>query len=285
MDFHFNWEELLGDPALKNALQAQADTPADFKAAVEANNGEQLWEWLSSAANDLLTVFTDNGGMGGAVEIRVYALAERFFVYDGGACAAHGPYSAVESIPDELPELFSLQALAENSGADIDDLISIFEVSVESKLPDPLTFMLCSGLVVPGMTIKINQQKYALKDAGLARVGGLDIEPVSVLRYDSEGGAFGVNLLAGKYYTFSDWDPEAGPFDTVESACAANPELWAFGDEIETGSATHELKSTLPVDQVLRLAQRLVSVGDVLVLNGRSFMRSKAGYVLVAADD
>ena len=108
-----------------------------------------------------------------------------------------------------------------------------------------------------------------------------DDSQVNVLRYDSEGGAFGVNLIAGKYYSFSDWDPEDGPFDSVEEACSASPELWAFGDEVDTGSATHYLKSMLPVDQVLRIARRLVSVGDILVLNGRSYRRSGEGYVPV----
>ena len=104
---------------------------------------------------------------------------------------------------------------------------------------------------------------------------------VNVLRYDSEGGAFGVNLIAGKYYSFSDWDPEDGPFDSVDEVCSASPELWAFGDEVDTGSATHHLKSMLPEDQVLRIARRLVSVGGTLVLNGRSFRRSVEGYVPV----
>lgn len=110
---------------------------------------------------------------------------------------------------------------------------------------------------------------------------GDDDNQVNVLRYDSEGGAFGVNLIAGRYYSFSDWGPDDGPFDSVESACSASPELWAFGDEIDTASATHHLKSMLPEDQALRIARRLVSIGDTLVLNGRSFRRSVEGYVPV----
>lgn len=110
---------------------------------------------------------------------------------------------------------------------------------------------------------------------------GDDDNQVNVLRYDSEGGAFGVNLIAGKYYSFSDWDPDDDPFDSVEEACSASPELWAFGDEVDTASATHHLQSMLPDDQALRIVRRLVSIGDTLVLNGRPFRRSVEGYVPV----
>jgi hypothetical protein len=287
MECHINWDQLFTDAVLMKALKAQAKTPSDlaeFKAAIETNSSAERWGWLSSVAEDVLTITTYNGGMGGVAQNKVYELSERFFVTDGGTCEVWGPFFNAESLPKEFPWLFSLEALVELTGDDINNLISTFQISVDSELSDALTFKICADLVVPGMTIEINGQEYAKTDAGLVKAACPHDEEVCVLYYGSEGGSFGVNLISGKYYTFSDWDSVGGPFDTVEEACAVNPEYWSFGDKMETYSATHNLKSTLPEDQVLRIVQKMVSVGDILILNGKSLMRTIDGYV-PATDD
>jgi hypothetical protein len=66
---------------------------------------------------------------------------------------------------------------------------------------------------------------------------------------------------------------------TLDAALDPIRYLLECGDEVDTESATHIVDSKWPDKQTFEVIRRIVSVGDVVEVNGVKYRRTQEGYV------
>lgn len=101
----------------------------------------------------------------------------------------------------------------------------------------------------------------------------------SVLDLGTQTGSWGVKEWGGHFFTYSERDPQQGPFKTIENACESLNALMTWGDEGDTFTAETRVSSALSDEETLKLIKAVVSVDDVLELNGKIYRRTETGYV------
>jgi hypothetical protein len=97
--------------------------------------------------------------------------------------------------------------------------------------------------------------------------------------YATENGGCEVIEWRGYYFSGSEWDELSGPYMTLDAALDPIRYLLECGDEVDTESATHIVDSKWPDKQTFEVIRRIVSVGDVVEVNGVKYRRTQEGYV------
>jgi hypothetical protein len=96
--------------------------------------------------------------------------------------------------------------------------------------------------------------------------------------YATENGHCEVIEWRGYYFSGSEWDALSGPHLTLDAALDPIRYLLECGDEVDTESATHIVDSKWPDKQTFEVIRRIVSVGDVVEVNGVKYRRNSNGY-------
>lgn len=96
--------------------------------------------------------------------------------------------------------------------------------------------------------------------------------------YATENGGCEVIEWRGYYFSGSEWDELSGPYLTLDAALDPIRYLLECGDEVDTESATHIVDSKWPDKQTFEVIRRIVSVGDVVEVNGVKYRRNSNGY-------
>jgi hypothetical protein len=96
--------------------------------------------------------------------------------------------------------------------------------------------------------------------------------------YATENGHCEVIEWRGYYFSGSEWDELSGPYLTLDAALDPIRYLLECGDEVDTESATHIVDSKWPDKQTFEVIRRIVSVGDVVEVNGVKYRRNSNGY-------
>jgi hypothetical protein len=104
-------------------------------------------------------------------------------------------------------------------------------------------------------------------------------EHFEVFNYATENGHCEVIEWRGYYFSGSEWEELTGPFQTLDEALDPIRYLLECGDEIDTESATHIVDSKWPDKQTFEIIRRIVSVGDLVEVNGVKYRRTESGYV------
>jgi hypothetical protein len=107
------------------------------------------------------------------------------------------------------------------------------------------------------------------------------LETPEVFVYSTEQGSCEVLSWVSYYFSKSDWDDFAGPFNSLDEALEPIRYLLECGDECDTDSATHWVQSKLTDQQTFAVIKKLVSVGDVVEVNGVKYRRNASGYSAV----
>ncbi len=118
----------------------------------------------------------------------------------------------------------------------------------------------------------------ALKDDALSDLLFNLKDQFESFRYSTENGHCEVIEWRGYYFSGSEWEELAGPFQTLDEALDPIRYLLECGDEVDTESATHIVDSKWPDKQTFEVIRRIVSVGDCVEVNGVKYRRSKSGY-------
>lgn len=103
-------------------------------------------------------------------------------------------------------------------------------------------------------------------------------EDFTVFSYSTENGDCEVIDWRGHYFSKSEWDPLTGPYPTLDEALEPIRYLLQCGDQCDTDSVSHTVYSMWPNKQTLEIIQSLVSVGDVVQVNGTKYRRTESGY-------
>jgi hypothetical protein len=124
--------------------------------------------------------------------------------------------------------------------------------------------------------------KTRLRDA-LKDGNGCDLidylkDDYTAFRYSTDNGDCEVIEWRGYYFSESEWDSRTGPHKTLNEALEPIRYLLECGDDIDTESATHIVDSKWPDKQTFEVIRRIVSVGDVVEVNGVKYNRTKEGY-------
>jgi hypothetical protein len=104
------------------------------------------------------------------------------------------------------------------------------------------------------------------------------LDSPEIFRYYTEQGSCEVLSWKGYFFSKSEWDDFAGPFNSLDEALDPIRYLLECGDECDTDSATHWVESKLTDQQTFSVIKKLVSVGDVVEVNGVKYRRKKNGY-------
>jgi len=104
-------------------------------------------------------------------------------------------------------------------------------------------------------------------------------EHFEVFNHATENGHCEVIEWRGYYFSGSEWEELTGPFQTLDEALDPIRYLLECGDEIDTESATHIVDSKWPDKQTFEIIRRIVSVGDLVEVNGVKYRRTESGYV------
>ncbi len=104
-------------------------------------------------------------------------------------------------------------------------------------------------------------------------------EKFEAFSYATENGHCEVIEWRGYYFSGSEWDALSGPHLTLDAALDPIRYLLECGDEVDTESATHIVDSKWPDKQTFEVIRRIVSVGDVVEVNGVKYRRTKEGYI------
>ncbi len=104
-------------------------------------------------------------------------------------------------------------------------------------------------------------------------------EHFEVFNYATENGHCELIEWRGYYFSGSEWEELTGPFQTLDEALDPIRYLLECGDEIDTESATHIVDSKWPDKQTFEIIRRIVSVGDLVEVNGVKYRRTESGYV------
>lgn len=97
--------------------------------------------------------------------------------------------------------------------------------------------------------------------------------------YATENGSTRVICWRGYYFSESEWDELAGPFSSLEEALEPIRYLLECGDENDTDSASHSVESKLGDMETFKVIAKLVSIDDVVEVNGVMYRRTESGYV------
>ena len=106
-------------------------------------------------------------------------------------------------------------------------------------------------------------------------------EKFEVFRYATENGHCEVIEWRGYYFSGSEWEELAGPFQTLDEALDPIRYLLECGDEVDTESATHIVDSKWPDKQTFEVIRKIVSVGDVVEVKGVKYRRSNSEYTAI----
>jgi hypothetical protein len=104
------------------------------------------------------------------------------------------------------------------------------------------------------------------------------LDSPEIFRYYTEQGSCEVLSWKGYFFSKSEWDDFAGPFNSLDKALDPIRYLLECGDECDTDAATHWVESKLTDQQTFAVIKKLVSVGDVVEVNGVKYRRKKNGY-------
>lgn len=104
------------------------------------------------------------------------------------------------------------------------------------------------------------------------------LESAEIFRYFTEQGGCEVLRWRSYFFSKSDWDDFAGPFSSLDEALDPIRYLLECGDECDTDSASHSIESKLADQETFSLISKLVSVGDVVEVNGVRYQRGISGY-------
>lgn len=107
------------------------------------------------------------------------------------------------------------------------------------------------------------------------------LESPEIFRYFTEQGSCEILRWRSYYFSKSDWDNFAGPFSSLDEALDPIRYLLECGDESDTDSASHSVESKLTDQETFALISKLVSVGDVVEVNGVKYQRGISGYSAV----
>lgn len=100
-----------------------------------------------------------------------------------------------------------------------------------------------------------------------------------VFGYATEFGHCEVIEWRGHYFSGSEWDEPTGPFSSLEEALEPIRYLLECGDENDTDSASHSVESKLGDMETFKVIAKLVSIDDVVEVNGVMYRRTESGYV------
>ena len=104
------------------------------------------------------------------------------------------------------------------------------------------------------------------------------VESPEIFRYFTEQGSCEILCWRSYYFSKSDWDDFAGPFSSLDQALDPIRYLLECGDECDTDSASHSVESKLTDQETFAVIRKLVSVGDVVEVNGVKYQRGISGY-------
>ncbi len=107
------------------------------------------------------------------------------------------------------------------------------------------------------------------------------LETPEIFQYSTEQGSCEVLSWKGYFFSKSEWDDFAGPFNSLDEALEPIRYLLECGDECDTDSATHWVESKLTDQQTFSVIKKLVSVGDVVEVDGVKYRRNTSGYSAV----
>lgn len=107
------------------------------------------------------------------------------------------------------------------------------------------------------------------------------LESPEIFRYFTEQGSCEVLCWRSYFFSKSDWDDFAGPFSSLDEALDPIRYLLECGDECDTDSASHSVESKLTDQETFALISKLISVGDVVEVNGVKHRRTRNGYEIV----
>ncbi len=107
------------------------------------------------------------------------------------------------------------------------------------------------------------------------------LESPEIFRYFTEQGSCEVLRWRSYYFSKSDWDDFAGPFSSLDEALDPIRYLLECGDECDTNSASHSVKSKLTDQETFSVIKKLVSLGDTVEVNGVKHRRTRNGYEIV----
>ena len=101
----------------------------------------------------------------------------------------------------------------------------------------------------------------------------------TIFYYATENGSTRVICWLGYYFSESEWDELAGPFSSLEEALEPIRYLLECGDENDTDSASHSVESKLGDMETFKVIAKLISIDDVVEVNGVMYRRTESGYV------
>jgi hypothetical protein len=104
------------------------------------------------------------------------------------------------------------------------------------------------------------------------------LESPEIFRYFTEQGSCEVLRWRSYFFSKSDWDEFAGPFSSLDEALGPIRYLLECGDECDTDSASHSVESKLTDQETFAIIRKLVSVGDIVEVNGTKHRRNSNGY-------
>ena len=107
------------------------------------------------------------------------------------------------------------------------------------------------------------------------------LETPEIFQYSTEQGSCEVLSWKGYFFSKSEWDDFAGPFNSLDEALEPIRYLLECGDECDTDSATHWVESKLTDQQTFSVIKKLVSVGDVVEVDGVKYRRNTSCYSAV----
>lgn len=121
--------------------------------------------------------------------------------------------------------------------------------------------------------------KDALKDDTVSDLLFNLKEHFEVFNYATENGHCELIEWRGYYFSGSEWEELTGPFQTLDEALDPIRYLLECGDENDTDSASHSVESKLGGEETFKVIAKLVSIDDVVEVNGVMYRRTESGYV------
>ena len=121
--------------------------------------------------------------------------------------------------------------------------------------------------------------KDALKDDTVSDLLFNLKEHFEVFNYATENGHCELIEWRGYYFSGSEWEELTGPFQTLDEALDPIRYLLECGDENDTDSTSHSVESKLGDEETFKVIAKLVSIDDVVEVNGVMYRRTESGYV------
>ena len=119
----------------------------------------------------------------------------------------------------------------------------------------------------------------AVKDGDLGLIVCYLQDRHTVFYYATENGSCKVVSWRSYNFSESEWDELAGPFSSLEEALDPIRYLLECGDENDTDSASHSVESKLGDEETFKVIEKLVSIDDVVEVNGVMYRRTESAYV------